>query len=151
MLNEISLINIPNDIATLILKDYYTPILSLAIVHAKMVLTIQYPYINNTLQLPGPYYGYRGPYTNHIQYRVNKTEVTLSEFKTGFKNNQSCRAQCKHDPYFSIILEDRITINTKDHKIELLNNAQNRQQLLIMWTEYLKLCYEEYLNNQSLK
>ena len=134
MLDQISLTSIPNDIAKLILTDYFTPILSLTMKYDKAHLTISYPYINTTLKLPGPHRG------THIEYKHDKTDISFYEFMTLFNNNVPCCLRGIYNCYFVIKLENEIIIASKDHEIKLINNKQTRQQVLIMWTEYIKLC-----------
>ena len=141
MLDQISLTSIPNDIAKLILNDYFTPILSVIIKYGKPELTISYPYITTILPLLGPYHSYDQIYIDHIQYQHNKTLITLQAFIHYFKNNVPCSLSCKYG-CLNLVLEDTIVIQTSNHITRLCNNTQTRQQVLTMWTEYIRLCRE---------
>ena len=141
MLNTISLTSLPNDIAKLILTDYFTPILSVIIKYGKPELTISYPYITTIIPLPRPYHSQDHIYIDHIQYIHNISAISLQEFIHHFQNNVPCILICKHGS-LTIRLNDTIVIETDNHTTTLSNNRQTRQQVLTMWTEYLRLCRE---------
>lgn len=133
-----------NDIAQLIMTDYSIPILTLKKDNDIAQLTIAYPYNKITIPLPKPYYNYGKSCEDHIEYLTDKhVKISCHEFFDKLILNDPCHLSCKHTTFYltncihSIII--RFTIDNSFGVIELKNTNQTREQIIIMWEEYLNM------------